>query len=78
MDSAVEHDDEQLTRPPWGELGRVLTLTSVWAAGKFVVQALNTTTVVDGHHFQRALSERESGAPLITVCNHTRCDFCIQ
>lgn len=71
MDSVVEHD-EQLTRPPWGEFARVLTVTGIWAVGKLVVQGMNTTTVVEDHHFQRALLEREPGAPLITVCNHTR------
>ena len=67
----MEHDEE-LTRPPWGEIARVLTLTGIWAVGKFVVQGINTTTVVDGQHFREALLEREPDTPLITVCNHTR------
>ena len=72
MDSCVEAD-EALTRPPWGEFARVLTVTSVWAAGKFVLQVLNTTSVDGGARFEQALLERPARAPLVTVCNHTRC-----
>lgn len=71
MDSVLE--DEQLTRPPWGEFARVITLTAVWAAGKLVVQGLNSTTLSDADVLERAMVERPPGTPLITVCNHTRC-----
>ena len=71
MDSLVD-EAEAVTRPPWGELARTVTLSAVWAAGKLVVQGLNTTAVQDLDTFRQALQQRPPGTPLVTVSNHTR------
>ena len=59
-------------QPPWGPLGRSLTLGLVSGFAKLVLNVLNTTTVHNHDAFVSIVTERPEGQGLLTVCNHTR------
>ena len=70
---ALEEPDESITRPPWGQLGRALTLGVISATGKLFLNVLNTTRMHNLGALHRAVDERPPGVGLITVSNHPRC-----
>lgn len=59
-------------RPPWGDIGRSLTLGIVSTFAKLVLNVVNNTKIVNHEAFLKAVSEREPGVGLLTVANHTR------
>ena len=64
--------DDLVTRPPWGEFGRAITLAGVGFVGKLTLNYLNTTEIRNGDTLSRIINERAPGVGLVTVCNHTR------
>lgn len=71
MDSIVE-PEEDFTLPPWGTLGRDITLGLVSLGSNLIMHVFNRLSI-DGHEqFQRYVMHREPGTALLTVCNHTR------
>jgi hypothetical protein len=73
MDSLLEHDADIL-RPPWGWLGRDVTLGLVSSGAKLLLRALNTLRVApdDLARYRKFAMEREPGLGLLTYSNHTR------
>ena len=71
MDSLVD-PEEDVRRPPWGELGRAFTIGLVASLGKLVIQGLNRFEVENKPRFLDAVAHRPPGSGLVTVCNHTR------
>ena len=71
MDSLVE-PEEDVRRPPWGELGRAITIGLVASLGKLVIQGLTRLEVKNQSRFLDAVTHRPPGSGLVTVCNHTR------
>lgn len=71
MDSLLEHD-EDILRPPWGSVGRDVTLGLVSGAAKLVLLVFNSR-IVDNHDtYTDLVMRREPGTGLITYSNHTR------
>ncbi len=71
MDSVLE-PEEPIISPPWGEIGRVITLAAVSLTGKFVLNCWNSTEIKNQSTFLQHLQHRQQGLGLITVSNHTR------
>ena len=71
MDSVVDPEDP-ITRPPWGEYGRVCTLGLVSLVSKFVFNVWNTTQINNQAELLKHVQHRSAGQGLITVSNHTR------
>ena len=74
MDSLVEPEDlrDPVTQPPWGQIGRNLTLGVVSLAGKFVLQVCNSLDVKGHSRLTQLVMHRPPGTGLITVSNHAR------
>lgn len=70
MDSVLE-PEEPIISPPWGEIGRVITLAVVSLTGKLVLNWWNTTDIKNQSTFLQHLQHRQQGLGLITVSNHT-------
>lgn len=75
MDSVVDPEDP-ITRPPWGEYGRVCTLGLVSLVSKFVFNVWNTTQINNQAELLKHVQHRSPGRGLITVSNHTRQAHC--
>ena len=75
MDSAVDIDyhDGVPIDSPWGDIGRDLALCLVSLGSKFLLNLLNSTTVVHAEGLEQQVRDRSPGIGLLTVCNHTRC-----
>lgn len=58
------------TESPWGVCGRAATFAAVSGFGKLLLDVLNTTTCTGCDAFERAVTSREPGRPLVTVSNH--------
>lgn len=69
MDSIVELDN-QITAPPWGEIGRSFTLGIVAGFSKLMLNVLNRTIVHNHSTFLDAVRHRQQGVGLITFTNH--------
>ena len=63
-------EGEPPTESPWGPFGRAATFAAVSAFGKLLLDVLNTTTCSGCDAFERAVTSREAGRPLVTVSNH--------
>ena len=63
-------EGEPPTESPWGPYGRAATFAAVSAFGKLLLDVLNTTTCSGCDAFERAVTSREAGRPLVTVSNH--------
>lgn len=73
MDAVPEATvDLEITRPPWGEIGRVATLVVVSGFSKLILNVLNSTKVLNRDQLLEAVEGREPGVGLLTVANHTR------
>ena len=66
--------DDEITSPPWGEMGRVVTLGLVSLFSKAVLTVANTTEVKNQEVFDEHVMRREAGVGLLSVSNHTRYD----
>ena len=64
--------DDQITSPPWGEMGRSFTLAVVSLFSKAVLCGANTTEVHNREKMNKYIIERDREVGLLTVCNHTR------
>lgn len=64
--------EEEITNPPWGEIGRVITLGAVSLFSKGLLTVANTVEVHNKETWDRHVMQREPGLGLLTVCNHTR------
>lgn len=62
-----------LFSPPWGSVGRSLTLGLVSGFAKLVLKVLNETVVLNEEGLTAAVTARGEGQGLLTVCNHVRC-----
>ena len=71
MDALVDINDEIL-RPPWGQVGRSFTLGIISLGSKCLLQALNTFTVTSHDTFLDSVVKRADGVGLLTISNHTR------
>ena len=63
-------EGEPPTESPWGPYGRAATFAAVSAFSKLLLDVLNTTTCAGCDAFERAVTSREAGRPLVTVSNH--------
>ena len=64
--------DDAVTKPPWGAIGRAVTLGLVSGICKLFLNVLNKTTVVNHERWLSTVMHRSPGVGLITICNHTR------
>jgi monolysocardiolipin acyltransferase len=64
---------EQVLAPPWGALGRSVTLGVVSTFARLVLTGLNKTDIINQEALIGAIENRKNGAGVLTVCNHTRC-----
>ena len=64
--------EDDITNPPWGEMGRVVTLGIVSLFSKAVLTVANTTQVKNKDTFDELVMHRAPGKGLLTVSNHTR------
>ena len=71
MDALIE-PDESILRPPWGQLGRALTLGVIAGASKLGLNVVNTTELRKIETLHNAVEGRPPGVGLLTVSNHTR------
>lgn len=69
MDTCDELND--ITKPPWGEFGRLFTFALVSAASKLYLKLFNTVTVANYDTYLRHVTERERPVGLVTISNHT-------
>ena len=74
MDTLVDAEDlnDPVTLPPWGQVGRNITLGVVSLAGKFVLQVCNRMDVKHHSRLTELVINRPPGVGLITVSNHGR------
>lgn len=70
MDS-TEAINEEILKPPWGEIGRAITLGVVSGVCKLILKVLNSTTVHGEEQLVDSALHRPEGVGLITICNHT-------
>ena len=63
-------EGEPPTESPWGPFGRAATFAAVSAFSKLLLDVLNSTTCTGCDAFERAVTSREAGRPLVTVSNH--------
>lgn len=67
----VEEAVANVMHPPWGPLGRSITLGAVSTIARFVLHVLNKTEIHNHQRLLDAVENRPPGAGLITVANHT-------
>ncbi len=70
-DIAGLRPEDDITSPPWGEMGRVVTLGLVSLFSKAVLTVANTTEVKHKETFDDLVMRRPPGVGLLTVSNHT-------
>jgi hypothetical protein len=77
MDGLLDFDADyrRALTAPWGPYGRDLTLGVVALASKFLLQVLNSTTVLGHDTYTDLVYKRPPGVGLLTVSNHTRCEL---
>mmetsp|Transcript_23392 Transcript_23392/g.64909 ORF Transcript_23392/g.64909 Transcript_23392/m.64909 type:complete len:282 (-) Transcript_23392:199-1044(-) len=62
---------EEITSPPWGEIGRSFTLGVVSLFSKTLLNVANATEIHNEERIKQYITERDRGSGLLTVCNHT-------
>ncbi len=67
----VEEAVADVMHPPWGPLGRSITLGAVSTVARLVLHVLNKTEIHNHERLLDAVENRPPGAGLITVANHT-------
>lgn len=67
-----EESEPDYTLPPWGRIGRNITLGTVTLGSNIVMHWLNTLNIEGALSFREHVMNRDPGTALFTVCNHTR------
>ncbi|GIL41921.1 hypothetical protein Vafri_16 [Volvox africanus] len=62
---------DEVLAPPWGAFGRSLSLGLVSSFARLVLTVLNKTEIINQDRLISAIENRQNGAGVLTVCNHT-------
>ncbi|GLC35250.1 hypothetical protein PLESTB_000585300 [Pleodorina starrii] len=62
---------DEVLAPPWGGLGRSITLGLVSSFARLILTVLNKTEIINQERLISTVENRESGAGVLTICNHT-------